>query len=103
MAVGHTTILRLPCTTYAEFNVFLINKALKGHVIHRESGLNDVQCMEKCIQFTKCRSYNLNRSLKLCELNAKTLGDNETELSDEHGWIYKSTDYNSKLVTQFMY
>ena len=99
LANGYATILRLPCLKYADFNVFHVNKLLRGHLIYKESGLNDVQCMEKCVKTTNCRSYNINNKLQLCELNGKMLGDGgTTQLSHENGWIYKSTNPTAKLV-----
>ena len=75
------------------------NKVLQGHVIQRAVDTNDVQCTEKCIQHEKCRSYNINRDLKICELSSKALNDVDIQLSDKPGWIYKSTDFKDKLVS----
>ena len=99
LAVGCATILRLPCMKYAFFNVLHNNKVLQGHVIQRAVDTNDVQCTGKCIQHEKCRSYNINRDLKICELNSKALSDVGIQLSDKTGWSYKSTDYKAKLVS----
>ena len=98
LAAGQTTILRLPCLKYANFNVLHKNRVLQGHVIQRAVDTNDVQCTEKCIQHEKCRSYNINRDLKICELNSKALYDVDVQLSDRPGWIYKSTDFKAKVV-----
>ena len=88
---------------YANFNIVYSNKVLQGYVIHRAVDTNDVQCTEKCIQHEKCRSYNINKDLKICELNAKALSDIDIQLSDKSGWIYKSKDHRTKLVSNSIY
>ena len=93
------TILRLPCDTFAEFRIFSIGKRLTGHVLRTDKGLEDGQCMMKCVEHRKCRSYNLNVKDKICELNSKAHADNGTMLADETDWIYKSTDYKNLLVS----
>ena len=103
LSVVYATILRLPCMKYADFDVFHIDKALIGHLIRIDNGLNDVQCMAKCIEHAKCRSYNIQRDRQICELNDKAFGDVNTQLTDKPGWVYKSTDYNNKLVILTLY
>ena len=99
IVVLNATVLRLPCMTYADFDVVFINKSLKGYLIRKDEGLNHVQCMVKCIEHAECRSYNTNGHLQMCELNTKAFGDAGTTLSDEPGWVHKSTDYSNKLVS----
>ena len=99
LSAVHTTILRLPCLKYADFSVYYKNKALRGHLLYRDFAVDDLQCMAKCAQHAKCKSYNINKEKQICELNAKTYGEANTQLSDEEGWLYKSTDYDSKLVS----
>eukprot|EP00795_Rhopilema_esculentum_P007211 gene7211-12891_t len=94
----NATILRLPCDIFAEFRIFSIGKRLTGHVLRTDKGLEDGQCMMKCVEHRKCRSYNWNVEEKLCELNSKAHADNGTVLADETDWIYKSTDYDNLLV-----
>ena len=72
--------------------------ALKGHVIWKDDGLDDIACMVKCVEHPKCRSYNINKEFLKCELNSKALGDLQVVLTSEPGWLYKSTDYNNTLV-----
>ena len=95
------TILRLPCKTVADFNIFHLGKRLMGHVLMSFNGLMDVQCMIKCIENSKCRSYNTNTNGK-CEINKKALVDNGTSLTTDSDWVYKSTDYSSTLVCIFI-
>lgn len=96
----HPTILRLPCTKYAAFEMVYMNKSLKGHLIQRDCNVTDVECMKKCIEHVKCQSYNTNRSSRVCELSSKAIAsDAGTQLSDDPGWVYKSTDYKNKLVS----
>ena len=97
-----TTILRLPCTNFAEFKVFHPNKILKGVVLRSETGLNDAQCMVKCIELHKCQSYNININAGICQLNSESERGNVTKLSDAPGWLYKSTDFSDKLVTIYI-
>ena len=71
---------------------------LRGHVLKSETGLNDVKCMTKCIEHKTCQSYNIYSLKGICQLNRKSVRGNVTELSDAPGWVYKSTDFNEKLV-----
>ena len=96
------TILRLPCMKYAEFNVIHTRKALKGYLLQRDRNTTDVQCMKKCIEHAQCRSYNINRGLKVCELNSKAFPyDATSQLEDELNWMYKSTNFEERLVSVF--
>ncbi|XP_065067438.1 fibropellin-1-like isoform X3 [Rhopilema esculentum] len=96
--LAQSTILRLPCQTFAEFRVFHMDKALKGHVIKTERDVDDIGCTRKCVEHHKCRSYNLNVQTKECQLNERRHGENGTQLVDAPGWLYKSTDYSKKLI-----
>eukprot|EP00795_Rhopilema_esculentum_P003142 gene3143-1447_t len=96
--LAQSTILRLPCQTFAEFTVFHMGKALKGHVIKTERDVDDIGCTRKCVEHHKCRSYNLNVQTKECQLNERRHGENGTQLVDAPGWLYKSTDYSKKLI-----
>ena len=98
MPVILCTILRLPCMTIADFNVIEFGKRLKGSVISRHYDTNDVQCTILCVQNERCRSYNMQRTTLICELNSKAVFDHGTELSDDAKWLYKSTNYSSPLV-----
>ena len=71
---------------------------LKGSVIKSETGMNDVQCMVKCIELSKCQSYNIKIDVGICQLNSKSEGGNATKISDAPGWLYKSTDFNDQMV-----
>ncbi|XP_065067481.1 neurogenic locus notch homolog protein 2-like isoform X1 [Rhopilema esculentum] len=96
--LAQSTILRLPCQTFAEFTVFHMGKALKGHIIKTERDVDDIGCTRKCVEHHKCRSYNLNVQTKECQLNERRHGENGTQLVDAPGWLYKSTDYSKKLI-----
>ena len=101
LALGLTVygcILRLPCKTLADFSIVHKGRRLSDHVLKKYKGLDEEQCMIKCVEQRKCRSYNLNAKEKLCELNSKAHVDNGTVLDDETDWIYKSTDYDNRLV-----
>ena len=78
-----------------------MGKRLFGHVLISFHGLNDTQCMVKCVKNVKCRSYNIHRKDEKCEISGKALGDTNTTLKTASGWVYKSTDYNSTLVRVF--
>ena len=73
--------------------------ALKGCLISESSDMTDVECMVRCVQELACKSYSINRSRKICQLNSKALGEPGVALSSMPGWVYKSTDYNTTLVS----
>jgi len=98
MPVVLCTILRLPCMTIADFTITEHGKRLTGSVISRHYDTTDVQCMILCIQNGKCRSYNMQRTKLICELNGNSLADNGAKLSDDIEWLYRSTNYSSPLV-----
>ena len=83
----------------ANFNIIEYGKRMKGNVISRHYGTNDVQCTMLCVQNPKCRSYNINQANSLCELNSKAWTDHGTSLADDTEWLYKSTDYKSLWVS----
>ena len=92
-------ILRLPCgDIFADFTIFIKDKALNGSVIATINNTNEVQCMVKCVEHHKCRSYNAQNDEKKCELNSKAIGEKDTVLISKPGWMYKSTDYNDTQV-----
>ena len=74
-------------------------KRLRNHVIRVDHGLNDVQCMVKCVEHKRCQSYNINTNDLICEINSKAHIDEGTNLVDDPKWIYKSTDFTSELVS----
>ena len=92
------TILRLPCTKFADFKIVHHDKTLKGVLLRSETGLNDAQCMVKCIELNQCQSYNINIDAGICELNSESERGNVTKLSNAPGWLYKTTDFSDKLV-----
>ena len=101
MPVVLCTILRLPCMTIADFTITEHSKRLTGSVISRHYDTTDVQCTMLCVQNEKCRSYNMQRTKLICELNGKALADNGAELSDDIEWLYRSTNYSSPFVCSF--
>ena len=84
--------------TDANFNVIEYGKRLKGNIISRHYGTNDVQCTTLCVQNPQCRSYNINQAKFVCELSSKALADYGTSLADDTEWLYKSTNYKSLWV-----
>ena len=94
------TILRLSCKTIADFTITEFGKCLTGNVISRHYDTTDVQCTILCVQNEKCRSYNMQRTKLICELNAKAVANNGTGLSDHAKWLYKSTNYSNPFVRQ---
>ena len=95
----NATILRLPCSTIADFSVWHSGKRLKNHVIRTDYGINDVQCMVKCIELKSCRSYNINTKSRICELNGKAHVDDGAKLASDGNWMYRTTNFDSKLVS----
>ena len=68
-------ILRLPCgDILANFTIFMKDKALGGSVISEFGSTSDVQCMVKCVEHHKCRSYNTQSDEQKCELSSKKMG-----------------------------
>ena len=98
IASSDGTILRLPCTVFADFNVIHLGKRLLEHVLMSFNGLQDTECMVKCVKNEKCRSYNTNRKDGRCEINGKALADSGTLLKTDPNWVYKSTNYSLNLV-----
>ena len=90
----------MPCKVFADFNVIHLGKRLIDHVLASFSSLQDTQCMVKCIENAKCRSYNTNRKDGRCEINGKALADNGAILKADSDWVYKSTDYSLNLVCE---
>ena len=62
-------------------------------------GITDVQCTAECAEHPLCKSYNIHRENKICQLNSKKQGDFNVTLIQSAGWLYKSTDYNETLVS----
>ena len=98
-----STILRLPCFTQADFKIFEIDKRLEGNVFSKHYDTSDVQCTVLCVENRKCRSYNIHVAKMICELNSKALIDNGTKLTDDMGWVYKSTNYSGLYVCSTFY
>ena len=70
-------------------------------MIRTDYGITDVQCMVKCIELKSCRSYNINTKNMICELNGKAHVDEGTSLASDGNWMYKTTKFDSKLVSSF--
>jgi len=98
IASSDGTILRLPCTVFADFKISHLGKRLLDHVLMSFNGLQDTECMVKCVENEKCRSYNTNRKDGRCEINGKALADSGTLLKTDPNWVYKSTNYSSNLI-----
>ena len=94
----HGKILRLPCYSEADFDVFYAGRRLFGSVLSTYYQTNDIQCTIQCVSNQKCRSYNINRSKNICEINGEHFSENITKLRRDDEWVYKSTDYNQTLV-----
>ena len=93
-------ILRLPCgNIYADFVIAKFGHFLQRSVIKTIKGITDAQCTAECAEHPLCRSYNIHRENKICELNSKKDGDFNVTLIPSAGWVYKSTDYNETLVS----
>ena len=90
----------MPCKVFADFNVIHLGKRLLDQVLASFIGLQDTQCMVKCVKNVKCRSYNTNRKDGRCEVNGKALVDNGTILNADSDWVYKSTDYSLNVVCE---
>ena len=99
----HGKILRLPCYTDADFVIFYPGRRLIGSVLATYYQTDDIQCTIECASNQKCRSYNINRLEKICEINGEYVSGNSSKLRRESEWLYKSTDYNRTLVCTVNY
>ena len=71
---------------------------LRENVISEITGATDIECMVRCVKHPQCKSYNMNRNQKICQLNRKALGETGVSLSSMPDWLYKATDNNDTLV-----
>ena len=93
-------ILRLPCMIDAVFDVIFIDKRLQGKSLAVFNSIDDQGCTLKCAENHKCTSYNYQWMEKTCQILQKHVQqDNSTDLLDENGWIFKTTNYSNKLVS----
>ena len=91
-------ILRLPCLVQADFTIFEVDWSLQGSLLSTIQGIHDADCTLECVKHPKCKSYNIQNSTAVCELNSKIAGENGSSLVQRPGWVYKSTDYNQTEV-----
>lgn len=98
ICLAKSFILRLPCITLADFTVIHKDRSINGNVIREIRGVDDIECTKQCAQEPRCRSYNIQSNLKICQLNEKMAEDFGSQLLVKFGWIYKSTDYNETQV-----
>ena len=98
-------IIRLPCLKYGNFSIIRNNTALKGWNIATLYGVDETSCKEECLHDERCKSININEEEMMCQLNGKVAEDVEdgVELVRMKGWIYKSTDYKSNMVSRDPY
>ena len=91
-------ILRLPCLVHADFTIFQVDWTLQGSLLATIQGIYDADCTLECVKHPKCKSYNIQNSTAVCELNSEIAGANGSSLVQRPGWVYKSTDYNQTEV-----
>ena len=79
---------------------------LTGHLLQTFQFLEVNECESSCIQNEKCKSINtINATGITCELNSKSTADprdNNLALTKSLGWTYRSTDYITKKVSEFL-
>ena len=93
-------ILRLPCMIDAVFDVIFIDKRLQGDSLAVFNSIDDQGCTLKCAENQKCTSYNYQWMEKTCQIFQKHVQqNNSTDLLDDNGWIFKTTNYSNKLVS----
>ena len=94
-------ILRLPCTSYANFSIIKQDYALEGSVIKTLYFVSENQCKSGCVMNPRCKSYNKEvDGDQRCELNDKTPEDKKdaATIVKRPGWIFGSTDFKFHLV-----
>lgn len=75
---------------------------LQGAVLATLFGTSALHCESACSQNIKCKSVNFYSKNGTCQLNRKSKEDpaEELELTPMNGWIYKSTNYDTELVSK---
>ncbi len=94
-------ILRLDCKEYGLFNKTRNNSVFGGSVIAKFSSITASDCERKCLLNNKCKSINVEKGDKACELVSKTALDvkgSKTALVSKSDWIYKTIDQDVTLV-----
>ena len=93
---GH--ILRTSCIIEANFAVVHQGKILQNAALVTLTGMSEIEYEGACVENEACKSINFHSSSKTCVINSKSLANDGASLVSDTGWIYKSTDYNEKLV-----
>ena len=94
-------ILRLDCKEYGLFNKTRNNSVFGGSVIAKFSSITASDCERKCLLNNKCKSINVEKGDKACELVSKTALDvkgSKTALVSKSDWIFKTIDQDVTLV-----
>ena len=96
---GH--IIRLPCLKFANFSIIKNNTELLGSTVATLYGVDETSCKAECLHNERCKSININKEEMICQINGKVAEDlhDGIELVTTEGWTYKSTDYQSNLVS----
>lgn len=93
-------MVRLPCISDNARLPFVINdvgKVLENHVIRRIQSKTMKECEDECYDEFKCKSINWSPD-KTCELNSEIKQTKPGNYVARVGWIYRSTDYETKYV-----
>ncbi len=97
-------ILRLSCTDYANFTIVKENVVLQGSLLATFLDIAEADCEQQCILKERCKSINVEKVARTCELNDRATTDfvdGEKILVPKSNWIYKATDHNEILVRSY--
>ena len=93
-------ILRLPCQTEALFTIYKRGRFLPNASLQYLPLATYNQCVARCIEHPKCKSFNHRMNSTGCTLNSKYAGMFGTSLVAMANWSYASTDYKATKVSR---
>ncbi|XP_065064617.1 uncharacterized protein LOC135690862 isoform X2 [Rhopilema esculentum] len=97
--LAHSEILRLPCSTFANFTEMHRDRSVMSS-FKTIFGIDVYTCKLECISDSKCKSINVSEDDGVCELNAKAAEDPKDKIKTHlrYGWTYYSTLYNQTSI-----
>ena len=83
----------------AQFVITIHNMSLEGAEILTLTGKTENDCRLECMLNDRCKSFNFCNGTNTCQLNCKIAGDAETNLVNQEGCVYKSTNNSAMKVS----
>ena len=101
LKVYHSTIIRLECLSFGNFDVKYEDKYYRGNTAKIVDGVTMDECALNCVSETICTAFNFIKNGGKCVLISEQINGtiNEENLDDQPGSIFDSTDYDSALVS----